>query len=214
MNHRPTPHAPRRPGLRTAALLLVAGTLLSGCEVLVVGGAMMGTGLVVTDRRTAGAQVEDEAISLKAQSRARDLATLGRINVNSYNRLALITGDVPSASDKAAVEKAVAAVENVKAVVNELNVGENASLSQRSSDTLLSAKVKASFVDAKDLQANAIRVITERGVVYLMGRVTEREANRAADVARGVNGAQKVVKVFELLSEEELAKLGQTPATK
>ena len=81
------------------------------------------------------------------------------------------------------------------------------SLTARSNDTILTSKVKASFVDAKDLQAQAVKVVTERGVVYLMGRVTEREANRATDLARGVSGVQKVVKVFEMLTEAELASL-------
>ena len=199
--------------VRGGLLLLATAALLSGCEVLLLGGAVVGTGLVATDRRTTGTQLEDETIALKAQSRARAQATLGRIDVTSYNRVALITGEVPSETDKQAVEKVVAGVENVRGVVNELAVGENASLAQRSADTVTTGKVKASFVDAKDLQANAFRVVTERGIVYLMGRVTEREANRAAEVARGVAGVKRVVKVFDILSEEELARLGQAPAT-
>ncbi|HPO20699.1 MAG TPA: BON domain-containing protein [Rubrivivax sp.] len=198
--------------VRAGLLLLATALLLSGCEVLLLGGAVVGTGLVATDRRTTGTQLEDETIALKAQSRARTQAPLGRIDVTSYNRVALITGEVPAEADKAAVEKVVAGVENVRGVVNELAVGENASLAQRSADSVITGKVKASFVDAKDLQANAFRVVTERGIVYLMGRVTEREANRAAEVARGVAGVKRVVKVFDILSEEELARLGQAPA--
>ena len=197
---------------RSAALLLASVFLLSGCEVLLLGGAVMGTGLVATDRRTAGTQLEDETIGVKAESRARGLATLGHIDVTSYNRVALITGEVPTEADKASVERAVAGVENVRSVDNELAVGANASLGQRSSDSLLTAKVKASLVDAKDLQANAFKVVSARGNVYLMGMVTEREANRAAEVARGVAGVRKVVKVFDILTEDELARLGQTPA--
>jgi len=198
--------------LGAATLALASTMLLAGCEVLLLGGAVVGTGLVATDRRTAGTQLEDESIALKAESRARALATLGRIDVTSYNRVALVTGEVPAEADRAAVEKAVAGVENVRSVVNELAVGPNASLGQRSSDSVLTGKVKASLVDAKDLQANAFRVVTERGIVYLMGRVTEREARRAAEVARGVAGVQKVVTVFEILSEEELARLGRAVA--
>jgi len=205
-------HAARILRLGAATLALASTLLLAGCEVLLLGGAVVGTGLVATDRRTAGTQLEDESIALKAESRARALATLGRIDVTSYNRVALVTGEVPTEADKAAVEKAVAGVENVRSVVNELAVGPNASLGQRSSDSVLTGKVKASLVDAKDLQANAFRVVTERGIVYLMGRVTEREARRAAEVARGVSGVQKVVTVFEILSEEELARLGQAVA--
>ena len=212
MNPLQPKHAARILRLGTATLALASTLLLAGCEVLLLGGAVVGTGLVATDRRTAGTQLEDKSIALKAESRARALATLGRIDVTSYNRVALVTGEVPAEADKAAVEKAVAGVENVRSVVNELAVGPNASLGQRSSDSVLTGKVKASLVDAKDLQANAFRVVSERGVVYLMGRVTEREARRAAEVARGVAGVQKVVTVFEILSEEELARLGQAVA--
>jgi osmotically-inducible protein OsmY len=198
--------------LAVAVLVLASAGLFSACAPLFVGGAVIGTGLVVTDRRTTPTQLEDQSIELKAENRARGLATLGRVNAHSYNRLLLLTGEVPTEADKAAVEKVVSSVENVRQVINELAVTGNASLSTRSSDSVLAAKVKASFVDAKDLQANAFRVVAERGTVYLMGRVTEREAGRATDVARGVPGVQKVVKVFEMLTEDELAALGKAPA--
>ncbi|MCW5636728.1 MAG: BON domain-containing protein [Rubrivivax sp.] len=188
-----------------AVAAALAATSLAGCAPLILGGAVVGTGLVVTDRRTTGMQIEDRAIETKAESRARELATLGRINVTSYNRTVLITGEVPGETERAAVEKAVSGVENVRAVVNELVVAPNLSLSQRSGDSLLATKVKASLVDAKDLAANAYRVIAERGVVYLMGRVTEREATRAAEIARGVSGVVKVVRVLDIITEEELA---------
>ncbi len=199
----------RRPA--SAAALLCAA--LSGCALplvpLVVGGGMVGGGLIATDRRTTGTQIEDESIELKAAARARELATLGRISMTSYNRLVLITGEVPGEPEKAAIEKAVARVENVRGVVNELAVTDNATIRSRSSDAVLIAKVKATFVDAKDLQANALKVVSDRGIVYLMGRVTEREASRAADLARAVSGVEKVVRVFDILSEDELASLGR-----
>jgi osmotically-inducible protein OsmY len=200
-----------RPAGHLAALTL-ATALLSACAPLLLGGAMVGGGMVALDRRTSGAQLEDQAIELKSLSRVRDLATLGNVSVTSYNRLLLITGEVPKDSDRAAVEQALARIENVRSVVNELVVAGNSSLSTRSNDAILSAKVKASFVDARDLQANAIKVVAERNIVYLMGRVTDREANRAAEVARTVPGVQKVVRVFELLSEAELADLQPRPA--
>jgi osmotically-inducible protein OsmY len=193
------------------AVLSVAG--LSGCALplvpLIVGGSMVGGGLVATDRRTTGTQIEDESIELKAAARAREQATLGRISITSYNRLVLITGEVPGEAEKAAIEKAVARVENVRGVVNELAVADNVNLRTRSSDAVLSAKVKATFVDAKDVQANAFKVVSERGIVYLMGRVTEREASRGADLARSVSGVEKVVRVFDILSEDELSSLGR-----
>ncbi len=192
----------------TAALLLAASA--AGCAPLLLGGAVISGGLVATDRRTTGTQVEDQSIELKAASRVRALSTLGHVNVVSYNRVVLITGEVPSDKEKAEVQAAVAAVENVKTVVNELAVLGNSSVGSRSNDTLLGAKVKATLVDAKDVQAHAFKVVAERGNIYLMGRVTEREAARGADLARSVGGVQKVVRVFEILSEEELAALSRT----
>jgi osmotically-inducible protein OsmY len=187
---------------------LATTTMLGACAPLIVGGAVAGTALMVTDRRTSGTQVEDQAIELKALTRVREAAgERGHINVTSYNKLVLITGEVPTDADKAAVEQAISRIENVRSVVNELGVMGTASLTSRSNDAILTSKVKASFVDAKDLFANAFKVVTERGTVHLMGRVTEREATRATDVARGVGGVQKVVRVFEVITEAELAEV-------
>jgi osmotically-inducible protein OsmY len=192
-----------------ALTVLSALTAISGCAPLLIGGAMVGGGLVATDRRTTGAQIEDEAIEIKAGARIRELATLGRVNVVSYNRLVLVVGEVPGATEKAAVGQAVARIENVRNVVNELVLAPNSNVGSRSNDTLLTTKVKATLVDAQDVQANAIKVVAERGVIYLMGRVTEREATRAADLARTIAGVQKVVRVFDVLSEAELGSLGR-----
>lgn len=194
-----------RPSRARTLLVLAAAGLLTACEALLIGGAVVGTGMVMTDRRTPGIQLEDQTIANKAASRVKALATLGRINVSSFNRVVLLTGEVPTEADKAAVEQAVAGVENVRAVVNELAVMPNASFATWSSDAVLAAKVKAAFVDADDLQANALRVVAERGIVYLMGRVTPHEATRAAEVARSVPGVQRVVTIFETLTEQELA---------
>ncbi|WP_406623404.1 BON domain-containing protein [Acidovorax sp. SDU_ACID1] len=196
--------------VRTPCALLAAVTLAGGlaaCAPLVIGGgAVMGT-LVATDRRTAGSQVEDEGIEFRTASRIRE--TLGdnvHVNVTSYNRQVLLTGEVPAAADGQKVEQIALGVENVRSVVNDLGVMPNSTLSQRSNDTFITGKVRASLVDAKDLSANAFKVVTERNVVYLMGRVTEREAKRATEIARGVNGVRKVVRVFETISEEELSR--------
>ncbi|MDE1948213.1 MAG: BON domain-containing protein [Burkholderiales bacterium] len=195
------------PRAAVLAAALATATLFSACAPLLVGGAMIGGSFVAVDRRTSGAQLEDQAIELKSVSRINDLATLGNISVTSYNRFVLITGEVPAEADRNRVEQVVRRIENVRGVDNELAVGPNATLGDRSSDSIISAKVKASFIDAKDLQANAIKVVCERGVVYLLGIVTEREAKRASDIARGVSGVQKVVRVFEIISEQELAGL-------
>ncbi len=198
--------------LHVAAAAAIAAGALGGCAPLLVGGAVVGTSMVASDRRTSGAQLEDEVIDVKATNRAREvLRGRGSVGVTSYNRLVLITGEVPSEADKAAVGNAVKAVDNVQNVVNELAIGPALSLGARSSDVLITSKVKASFVDAKDLFARSIKVIVANGVVYLMGRVTEREADRAAQIARGVGGVKKVVKVFEIISEAELSGIQTKP---
>ena len=195
-------------------VLSVLAAAVSGCAPLLLGGAMVGTGLVITDRRTTGTQVEDQAIELKSAARTRELATLGRVNADSYNRIVLLTGEVPAAADRVAVERAVAGVENVRSVVNELVVADKLSVGSRSADAVLAGKIKATLVDAKDVQANAFKVVADRGAIYLMGRVTEREAQRGADIARSVSGVQKVVRVFEILTEAELAALSPKSATR
>ena len=188
------------------ALVLGGSQLLSACAPLALGSAMVGGALSFTDRRTSGAQLEDEGIEFKASSRMRELlGERGHVNITSYNRTALITGEVPTEADKAAVEAAMARTENVRSTLNELAIGFPSSLVDRSNDALITGKVKASYVDARDIFANAYKVVTERGIVYLMGRVTEREADRGVAIARGVAGVQKVVKAFEIITEAELA---------
>ncbi len=197
---------PRANGSLLATLVLAAATL-SGCVPFIVGGALVGGSMVATDRRTSGTQVEDEVIELKSIGRLNEvLGDRTRVSTTSYNRMVLLTGEVSEEKDKTAAELAVARIENVKSVVNEINVGDVRSMPGRTNDSFTTAKVKTSLVDAKDLFANSIKVVTNRGVVYMMGRVTEREAGRATEVARGVSGVTKVVRVFDIISEEELAK--------
>jgi osmotically-inducible protein OsmY len=193
-----------------AAALLASSTLLTGCAPLLIGGAAVGGMMVYSDRRTSGTQLEDQSIEMKAANRARDIVgDRGHVSATSYNRVVLLTGEVPTEGERAAIEKSIVQVENVKSTVNELAVMGPTSMTARSNDTVLSSKVKATFVDAKDLQSNAFKVVTERGTVYLMGRVTEREGDRATELARSVAGVQRVVRVFEFLSEAELAAIGQ-----
>ena len=208
MNATTVLHPSLNRALRLGSALALAGVLvasLSACAPLILGGAVLGGGLVATDRRTTGIQIEDESIELRASSRVRELATLGQVSVTSYNRLVLLTGEVPGAAERAQVEQAVAKVENVRAVVNELVVAPNSSLSSRTADNALATKVKLTLVDAKDVQANAFKVVAERRVVYLMGRVTEREGQRGAELASQVSGVEKVVKVFDIVNEKDLA---------
>ena len=198
----------------SGAVLASALVGLSGCAPFIVGGAVM-TGVVVTDRRTAGAQVEDEAIELKVASAVRkDLGERVHLNVTSFNRKVLLTGEARSQADKERAEKLAQSQENVQSIVNDLAVAPPSSLTQRSKDVVITSQVKAAFIDAKDLQVNAIKVVTERGAVYLMGRVTAREAKRASDIVRGIGGVTKVVRVFDEISEEELKRLSQPPLSK
>lgn len=198
-------------GAVVAAAALSAS--LSACVPLVVGGAVVGGGMLATDRRTTGSQVEDEGIELRALNRIRELlGEQGHVNVTSYNRKVLLTGEVPTAQDRQRVEQLVAAVDNVRGIVNDLGVMPPSTLGQRSTDTLITGKVRASFVDAPDLLASVYKVVTERNVVYLLGRVTQREAQRATEIARGVDGVTKVVRVFEIISEDELRRIAPAPA--
>ncbi len=200
--------------IATTLLATAAVTALPGCALL-LGGAAVGGAMMVSDRRTSGTQIEDETIELKAVSRVREvLGERGHINTTSYNRMVLITGEVPGEADRAALEQAIGRIEGVRSVLNEVAVMSNSSLSSRSSDSLITAKVKATYIDAKDVHANAIKVVTERGVVYLMGRVSEREAQRASELARAVGSVTKVVRVFEILSEAELADLARGASPK
>ncbi|MET0542636.1 MAG: BON domain-containing protein [Variovorax sp.] len=200
-------------GLRGATLVVVlaAAFVLSACAQLLISGATMGATMMYTDRRTPGVQVEDQNLELKASSRVRDtIGDRGRVTITSYNRVVLITGEVPVDADRAAVEQAVARVEGVRSTINELAVMPAPAASTRINDLVLVGKIKATYVDAKDLQVNAFKVVVNRGTAYLMGRVTEREAARATDLARRIDGVQKVVRAFNIVSDAELA--GVRPA--
>ena len=206
MSHLSAPSR-RRAGLLLAGLALSG--LMSACAPLVVGGAAVGTALVAVDRRTSGAQLDDQGIELRASNRIKEqFGERANVSVTSYNRQVLLTGEAASEAVKAEVERVVAGVDNVRSIVNELAVVNSPTFSQRSSDTLITGKVKAGMVDAKDLSAVAFKVVTTRGTVYMMGRVTQREANRATEIARNTSGVTRVVRVFEILTEEELARIG------
>ncbi len=204
-------HLPR---LGATALAVAAlSAVLSACAPLVLGGAAMGTVLVATDRRTSGAQLDDQSIELRASSRLRDqLGGRANVAVASYNRQVLLTGEANSDATRAEAERIVGGVDNVRSIVNEIKVMNTPGLSQRTTDSLITGKVKAGFVDARDLPVTAIKVTTTHNVVYLLGRVTQREADRATEVARNIDGVQRVVRVFEILSEEELQRLAPSPA--
>lgn len=178
---------------------------LASCAAPLMFGGVIGGAMVASDRRTTGIQVEDESIEQRSASAMREnFGTKEHINITSYNRQVLITGEVSNDTVRRQVETLVGRVQNVRAVVNELMVGSVSSTSDRASDVLLVAKVKAAMVDTEDVFANVYKVVAERGTIYLMGRVTQREAKRATDVVRGVSGVKRVVRVFEYITEEEL----------
>jgi osmotically-inducible protein OsmY len=206
--------ARRNQAARLGLAALAAGVLILnvGCAALLVGGAV-GTALSATDRRTTGTQLEDQLIELKARNRVREvLPDRGNVSATSFNRILLITGEVPTEADRAAVEATASKIDAVKGIVNELAVREATVFSSRTNDTVVTSKVKATFVDARAFAPNAVKVVTERGTVYLMGRVTEAEGNKAAEVARSVAGVMKVVKVFDPITQAELDTLPKTGA--
>lgn len=202
----------KRP-LAMSVLCLATAATLSGCVALVAGGAITGT-LAASDRRTFGAQTEDTGIQLKGSNKLSNvLGKTSHINVNSFNRRVLLTGEVPDEAAKATAEREMRSIEGVVSVINELEIAGPSSYTSRSNDTLITGKVKASLIDAKDISANSYQVVTERGAVFLMGRVTQREGQIGADIARGVAGVTKVVKAFEYISEDEWKSYQPTPAT-
>ena len=192
----------------------VLASSLAGCAAVVVGAAAGGTAIMMNDRRSSGAQIDDETIEMRSNSRLGEVfGDRAHINVASYNRQVLLTGEVPSEAAKQQAEQIVTKVDGVRGVINELAVMPPTSLTQRSSDVLITGKVRASFVDAADLQAQAFRVVTERGTVYLLGRVTAREAERGTSIARQIPGVTRVVRIFEVMSPEEMRAAGISPPT-
>jgi osmotically-inducible protein OsmY len=188
----------------TAALLGSLLVSLQGCVAVVAGGMVAGA-MASTDRRTLGTQTEDKGIEVKAATRLPQVVgDAGHVNVNSYNRKVLLTGEVRDDAMKRAVENEVRGIANVDNVINELIVAGPSSYTSRSSDALITSKVKLSLADKKTVSANSFQVVTERGNVYLMGLVTQREGNIAAQVAQGVSGVMRVTKMFEYISEEDL----------
>ncbi|QDQ88292.1 BON domain-containing protein [Alcaligenaceae bacterium SJ-26] len=201
--------ARRLPG--TLALCgVLAATTLSACAPLIVGGAAATTAVVVTDRRTAGTQLEDQSIAIKVDSaEAQHFGDRARINASAYQHRVLLTGDVPNQTDKDEATRVAQGVENVKEVINQLNIGPPASFSERSGNSWLASKVRTTLINTRDVPSRTITVTAERGVVYLMGRVTQHEGNLAAAAAASVSGVREVVKLFEILTPEEAARLAE-----
>lgn len=195
---------------RTLAVLATLLPALAGC----FGAAAVGVGagaLIASDRRASETYLADEAIELRAGNRISEkYGNNTHVNVTSYNRTVLLTGEVPTEAIKADVEKLVAGVPNVKAIDNELAVAGVSSFGGRSNDAYITSKVKARFVDANKFPATQVKVVTEAGIVFLLGLVTQAEANAAVEIARTTGGVQKVVRVFEIITPEQAKALDNT----
>lgn len=197
--------------LRIAFVSCVLGAstvALTGCFPVVATG-VVGGALSLADRRTTGAQTDDQAIELKAFNRFREAFKDNRVSLSvvSYNRIALLTGYVPDQATKDQAAKITSGIENVRTVFNEVVIGPPPSLRTFGTDTVLTTRVKASLVEAKDIQANLVKVYTESSTVFLMGLVTEREANRAAEIASRISRVRRVVRAFEIITEAELKRI-------
>jgi osmotically-inducible protein OsmY len=197
--------------IRTTVLLSLVTTCLigmSGCVGLAAAGAAAGVASM-TDRRTLGAQTDDESIELRGRSRIRaEQGAPEEVSITSYNRRVLLTGRVPDEEGKVRAEKIVGQLPNVRLVHNELVVGSLDTVSG-ANDTLITTRVKAALVGERNAPASAVKVVTENTIVYLMGLVTEKEGNAAATAAAAVSGVSKVVTLFEYATEEEIQRLRQ-----
>ncbi len=178
-------------------LIVAALPLLGGCAAAVIGGAAATGALVANDRRTVGTVTEDKGIEIKAASRLGAGVPDAHLNYSSFNKLVLLTGEVPTAAARDNAERITRGIENVRGVFNELQVAGNSAMTSRTNDAYLTSKVKARFVDGNKFNAVHVKVVTENSVVYLMGLVSRTEAEAATDIARTSGGVQKVVRLFE-----------------
>lgn len=182
-------------------VVAIASTL-AGCAPVVVGGAAAG-GSMALDRRTSGAYVEDQAIEVKAETQIiNQLGEKAHINVTSFNRNVLMTGEARDEESRKKAETIIKGLENVRNITNEVIVGMISAMSSRANDTYLTSKVKTRMLTENKFPANYVKVVTEDSVVFLMGMVTRKEADDAVEIARNTDGVSKVVKVFEYVVEQ------------
>jgi len=196
--------------IRNLAALALCAPMLAGC----FGAAAVGVGtgaLMIADRRNPETFVSDEGMEIRAANRITEkYGDKVHVNVTSFNRMVLLTGEVPNEAAKGDVEKIASSVPNVKSISNELAIAGPSSFGGRSNDSYITSKVKARFVDANKFAANHVKVVTEAGVVFLIGMVTQAEANAAVEIARTTGGVQKVVRVFEIITPEQAKALDST----
>jgi len=204
--------------IQRLALSLTAGAALAaslvGCVPLVVGGAAVGAGMIAVDRRSSGAQLDDQTIEVRGAARISAIANDNmNITVTSFNRQVLLTGTVGAEPDRVRAEEEIKRIDNVRSVVNAVTVGRGSNIQERANDTYITSKVKASLANANFSSSNSIKVVTERGVVYLLGIVTQAELDQATNVARGVSGVTKVVRMAEIQTAQQLAAQPASGAT-
>jgi len=196
--------------IRNLAALALCAPMLAGC----FGAAAVGVGtgaLMMADRRNPETFVSDEGMEIRAANRITEkYGDKVHVNVTSFNRMVLLTGEVPNEAAKGDVEKIASSVPDVKSISNELAIAGPSSFGGRSNDSYITSKVKARFVDANKFAANHVKVVTEAGVVFLIGMVTQAEANAAVEIARTTGGVQKVVRVFEIITPEQAKALDST----
>ena len=195
---------------RTVGWIVVAAlavAMLDSCVVPLIGAAAVGGTVVATDRRSVGIQLEDQKIESRVNAALVDNIpeTAMNINVTSYNRKVLLAGQVKTAEQRALAESLARKVENAREVVNELTVGGNATLGDRTDDTLLAGKVKTALLSADGVPAGVVETTVEQGVVYLLGKVSPSEGDAAARAASRVSGVRRVVKLFDLITDQEVA---------
>lgn len=207
---------PANPKQRAIVAALLVGLLptLAGCFGAAVVGAGAGV-LMIADRRPSDTYIADEAIELRAGNRISEkYRDKVHVNTTSYNRTVLLTGEVPDTATKNAIEQIVAEIPNVKAIQNELQVAGISSLAARGNDAYLTSKVKARFIDGGKFPPNHVKVVTEAGTVYLMGLVTQNESAAAADLARTTSGVRRVVRMFEVITDEQARQIDNRPPEK
>lgn len=210
--HTPSVARRTRHALLAPLAAALAAITLSACVPVLVGSAVVGGTVVATDRRTAGMQLEDETIAVRAGSRLSErYGDRAKVSVTSYNGSVLLTGTVPDAAAKEEAARIVSGVENVRNVINDLDVGPPGSFSTAANDTWITSQVRGALIGTSNLSSNVFTINTNHGVVYLMGRVTQREGDIAARVASGIKGVAKVVKVYDYITEEELGAIASRP---
>ena len=192
------PSGPRLLPLACLALVVAAGPLVVGCAAIVIGATVGAGTLVAMDRRSTGIRAGDQVIESNVAKAVGSRWDSGvHLNVTSYDGKVLLTGEVPTPAVRDEIEQLAKSTEYVRAVTNELVVGPEAGLGARTQDTYITSKVKARLVEARRLDANNVKVVTERGVVYLMGLVSPDEGSAAAEVAASTSDVVRVVKMFE-----------------